>query len=88
MSSFNGMCIYHYKYFKLGSYLDKKKIMRSQVEHVTFNQKINKKTNKFIYIDKRFCMKLPHEHKPHNNFFSFCLSKGYLYIISFIKKLI
>lgn len=87
ISSFNGMCIYHYKYFKLSSYLDKKRIMRTQVEHVTFNKKINKLTNKFILVDKDFCMNLPEEHKPYNNFFSFCFGKSYLYFHKLINIL-
>ncbi len=84
MSSFNGMCIYYYKYFKLGSYIDKKKIMRSQVEHVTLNMKIHKKTKKFIYIDKDFTLNLPGEHRPYFNILYFCLSKIFYYF----KKLV
>jgi len=94
ISSFNGMCIYHFKYFKLGSYIDKKRVIRSQVEHVTFNnehvifnKKINAKTKKYILIDNDFCMNLPYEHKPYNNFLGFCFGKGYLYLINFIKNL-
>ena len=88
ISSFNGMCIYHFKYFKLASYLDKKRIMRSQVEHVTFNKKINALVNKYILIDNDFCMNLPYEHKPYNNFLGFCFGKSYLYFSNFIKNLI
>ncbi len=81
ISSFNGMCIYHYKYFKLGSYLDKKKIIRSQVEHVTFNNKIHKKTKKYIYVDKNFLLKLPDEHRLYKNFIQFCFGKAYFYLL-------
>ena len=88
ISSFNGMCIYHFKYFKLASYLDKKRIMRSQVEHVTFNKKINALVNKYILIDNDFCMNLPYEHKPYNNFLGFCFGKSYLYFSNFIKNII
>ena len=88
ISSFNGMCIYHFKYFKLGSYLDKKRIIRSQVEHVTFNKKIYALVNKYILIDNDFCMNLPYEHKPYNNFLGFCFGKSYLYFSNFIKNLI
>ena len=88
ISSFNGMCIYYFKYFKLGSYLDKKRIIRRQVEHVTFNKKINASTNKFILIDRDFCLNLPYEHKPYNNFLGFCLGKSYLYFSNLIKNLI
>lgn len=85
-SSFNGMCIYHYKYFKLGSYIDKKKIMRSQVEHVTFNKKIHDKTKKLILLDKNFVMNLPDEHKPYDNFISFCFGKFKFYFLKFFKS--
>lgn len=88
ISSFNGMCIYHFKYFKLGSYLDKKRIIRRQVEHVTFNKKIHALVNKYILIDNDFCMNLPYEHKPYSNFLGFCFGKSYLYFSNFIKNII
>ena len=86
ISSFNGMCIYHYKYFSLGSYLDQKSIMRSQVEHVTLNKKISKITNKNILVDKNFDLSLPIEHKPYFNILSFAIGKMRILLIKLIKN--
>tara|TARA_B100000900_G_scaffold413306_1_gene437029 strand:+ start:3100 stop:3966 length:867 start_codon:yes stop_codon:yes gene_type:complete len=85
ISSFNGMCIYYYKYFKISSYLEKKKIMRSQVEHVTFNKKIHNKTKKMILLDKNFVLNLPNEHRPYDNLISFCFGKLIFYFLKFLK---
>ena len=85
ISSFNGMCIYYYKYFKLSSYLEKKKIMRSQVEHVTFNKKIHNKTKKMILLDKNFVLNLPKEHRPYDNLISFCFGKLIFYFLKLLK---
>ncbi len=85
ISSFNGMCIYHYRYFRLSSYLEKKKIMRSQVEHVTFNKKIHKMTKKMILLDKNFVLNLPNEHKPYDNLISFCFGKLIFYFLKLLK---
>ena len=81
ISSFNGMCIYNYNDYKHGSYIEKKSIIRSQVEHVTLNKKIHKKTKKYIFIDKNLILSLPKEHMPYKNFIHFCFIKLLYYLL-------
>lgn len=85
ISSFNGMCIYKFEYFKFSSYINfnkSKKKLREQVEHVTFNEIIHKKYKKYIFINNNLRLAMPKEHTPYSNFASFLIYK----IQIFIKK--
>ncbi len=78
ISSFNGICIYKYKYYKISSHTNFNKSLkkiREQVEHVTFNEIIYNKFKKFILINKNLKLKMPEEHSPYSNFFSFLFGK-------------
>ena len=78
ISSFNGICIYKYKYYKISSHINfdqSLKKIREQVEHVTFNEIIYNKYKKFILINKNLKLKMPTEHTPYSNFFSFLFGK-------------
>ena len=80
ISSFNGMCIYKFKYYKHSSYVNfskSSKEAREQVEHVTFNEIIYKKFKKYILINKNLLLSMPSQHFPYSNFFSFLFGKIY-----------
>lgn len=83
ISSFNGMCIYKFKYYKFSSYINfnkSKKKLREQVEHVTFNEIIHKKYKKYILINKNLRLVMPKEHTPYSNFVSFLIYKTQIFI--------
>ena len=73
ISSFNGMCIYKYKYYKISSYLNKKNY--SYPEHLNFNEIIYNKKKKYILTTNNLVFKTPKEHMPVFNIISFILSK-------------
>ncbi len=86
VSSFNGACIYKFKYYKFSSYVNfnkSKKLIREQVEHVTFNNFLHNKFKKYILINKNLKLKMPIEHFPYDNFISFLFGKFFL----MLKKL-
>jgi hypothetical protein len=86
ISSFNGMCIYKFKYYKYSSYINfnsSSKETREIVEHVIFNEKISKKFKKFILINKSLSLSMPLQHFPYSSFISFIFGKIYFSLKSF-----
>ncbi len=74
ISSFNGMCIYLYKDYKLGSYLKSKtKKNVDLVDHLSINQEIHNKSKKFILISNILKLRTPKDHAPRNIFTLFFL---------------
>jgi len=86
ISSFNGMCIYKFKYYKHSKYVKfnkSNKEYREKNEHVTFNEIIYKKFKKYILINKNLILSMPSQHYPYSNFFSFLFGKIYYLLKAF-----
>ena len=74
ISSFNGMCIYLSKDYKLGSYLKSKtKKNVDLVDHLSINQEIHNKSKKYILISNILKLRTPKDHSPRNIFTLFFL---------------
>ena len=79
ISSFNGMCLYFFNDYIKSSYYSLDSAGKIIPEHLNLNRIIEKNTGKKILVSKDIILKMPEEHKPLFNIFSFFVSKIYKY---------
>ena len=77
ISSFNGMCLYFFNDYIKSSYYSLDSAGKIIPEHLNLNRIIEKNTGKKILVSKDIILKMPAEHKPLFNIFSFLFSKIY-----------
>ena len=89
ISAFNGMCIYNFQDYLLGEYFNDASSKQEDTipEHLNLNRKINFLTKKNIYVSTKLNFKMPDEHKPLLNIFSFFINKFLKYILFYFYKI-
>ena len=88
ISAFNGMCIYNYEDYLLGNYFEDKNLKEEDTipEHLNLNRKIHYLTKKYIYVSDELNFKMPDEHRPLLNIFSFFFNKFLKYFSVYLKR--
>ena len=81
ISAFNGLCVYNYKNYINHSYNSKERLC----DHLIINRKIYKSTNKKIFVNDKFKLFSPKEHRPFNNIVNFIISKTYTKVKNVFK---
>ena len=82
------MCIYNFQDYLLGEYFNDASSKQEDTipEHLNLNEKklFNQKN---IYVSTKLNFKMPDEHKPLLNIFSFFINKFLKYILFYFNKI-